>query len=160
MKVIEASECIMGRLASAVAKSLLNGEEVHIVNAENAVISGSKDMVFGEYVSKRNLNHPRKGPYYPRMPHMMLKRAVRGMIPYQKPKGREAFKRLKVDVGTPKALEKEKDTQANLSTKVITNIKTRRNNPENIIPPQSSLSFPSFPFIDGASLFAPTATIT
>ena len=46
MKVIDASECIMGRLASAVAKSLLNGEEIHIVNAENAVISGSKDMVF------------------------------------------------------------------------------------------------------------------
>ena len=65
-------------------------------------------MVFGEYISKRNLNHPRKGPYYPRMPHMMLKRAVRGMIPYQKPKGREAFKRLKVDVGTPIALQKEK----------------------------------------------------
>ena len=108
MKIIDASECIMGRLASSVAKSLLNGEEVHIINAENAVISGSKDMVFGEYISKRNLNHPRKGPYYPRMPHMMLKRAVRGMIPYQKPKGREAFKRLKVDVGTPLALQKEK----------------------------------------------------
>jgi large subunit ribosomal protein L13 len=108
MKIIDASECIMGRLASSVAKSLLNGEEVHIINAENAVISGSKDMVFGEYVSKRNLNHPRKGPYYPRMPHMMLKRAVRGMIPYQKPKGREAFKRLKVDIGTPLALQKEK----------------------------------------------------
>ena len=108
MKIIDASESIMGRLASSVAKTLLNGEEVHIVNAENAVISGSKDMVFGEYISKRNLNHPRKGPYYPRMPHMMLKRAVRGMIPYQKPKGREAFKRLKVDVATPIALQKEK----------------------------------------------------
>ena len=105
MKIIDASECIMGRLASSVAKTLLKGEEVHIVNA---VISGSKDMVFGEYISKRNLNHPRKGPYYPRMPHMMLKRAVRGMIPYQKPRGREAFKRLKVDVGTPIALAKEK----------------------------------------------------
>ena len=124
MKIIDASECIMGRLASSVAKSLLNGEEVHIINAENAVISGSKDMVFGEYVSKRNLNHPRKGPYYPRMPHMMLKRAVRGMIPYQKPKGREAFKRLKVDVGTPLALQKEKaeiieNAKMNDSTKYI-----------------------------------------
>jgi large subunit ribosomal protein L13 len=124
MKIIDASECIMGRLASSVAKSLLNGEEVHIINAENAVISGSKDMVFGEYISKRNLNHPRKGPYYPRMPHLMLKRAVRGMIPYQKPKGREAFKRLKVDVGTPLALQKEKaeiieNAKMNDSTKYI-----------------------------------------
>ena len=108
MKIIDASECVMGRLASSVAKSLLNGEEVHIINAENAVISGSKEMVFGEYISKRNLNHPRKGPYYPRMPHMMLKRAVRGMIPYQKPKGREAFKRLKVDVGKPASVGDEK----------------------------------------------------
>ena len=124
MKIIDASECVMGRLASSVAKSLLNGEEVHIINAENAVISGSKEMVFGEFISKRNLNHPRKGPYYPRMPHMMLKRAVRGMIPYQKPKGREAFKRLKVDVGTPFALQKEKaetieKAKMNDSTKYI-----------------------------------------
>ena len=124
MKIIDASECIMGRLASSVAKSLLDGEEIHIINAENAVISGSKDMVFGEYISKRDLNHPRKGPYYPRMPHMMLKRAVRGMIPYQKPKGREAFKRLKVDVGTPFALQKEKaetieKAKMNDSTKYI-----------------------------------------
>ena len=28
MKIIDASECVMGRLASSVAKSLLNGEEV------------------------------------------------------------------------------------------------------------------------------------
>ncbi len=124
MKVIDASDCVMGRLASSVAKTLLNGEEVHIVNAENAVISGSKDMVFGEYISKRNLNHPRKGPYYPRMPHMMLKRAVRGMIPYQKPKGREAFKKLKVDIGTPISLKNEKleiveKAKMNNSTKYI-----------------------------------------
>ena len=124
MKVIDASECIMGRLASSVAKTLLEGEEVHVINAENAVISGSKEMVFGEYISKRNLNHPRKGPYYPRMPHMMLKRAVRGMIPYQKPKGREAFKRLKVDVGMPISLKKEKietieNAKMNDSTKYI-----------------------------------------
>ena len=104
IKIIDASGCIVGRLASSVAKGLLNGEQIHVINAELAVISGTKKMVFAEYVEKRNLNHPRKGPYYPRMPHMMLKRAVRGMIPYQKPRGREAFKRLKVDVGKPASL--------------------------------------------------------
>ena len=110
MKVIDAKNCVMGRLASSVAKSLLNGEQVHIINAERAVISGTKEMVFGEYIEKRNLNHPRKGPYYPRMPHLMLKRAVRGMIPYQKPRGREAFKILRVDIGEPKEIE-EKDIE-------------------------------------------------
>ena len=108
MKVIDASGCIMGRLASFTAKSLLNGDEVHIVNAEQAVISGNKDSIISEYVEKRQLNHPRKGPYYPRMPHLMLKRAVRGMIPYQKPRGREAFKRLRIDIGTPATLSDEK----------------------------------------------------
>ena len=124
MKIIDASNCIMGRLASSVAKSLLNGEQIHVINAEQAVISGTRDGILSEYIAKRNLNHPRKGPFYPRMPHLMLKRAVRGMIPYQKPKGREAFKRLKVDVGTPLALQKEKaeiieNAKMNDSTKYI-----------------------------------------
>ena len=124
MKIIDASNCILGRLASSIAKELLNGEEVHIINAEMAVISGTKDRVFGEYIEKRKLNHPRKGPYYPRMPHMMLKRAVRGMIPYQKPRGREAFKRLKVDVGKPASIDGEIEVvdgaKMNKSTKYVT----------------------------------------
>ena len=107
----------MGRLASHAAKSLLNGEEIHIINAEEAVISGKKDSVIGEYVEKRQLNHPRKGPYYPRMPHLMLKRAVRGMIPYQKPRGREAFKRLRVDIGKPKSID-EKNIQTLTNAKM------------------------------------------
>lgn len=124
MRIIDASDCILGRLASSVAKDLLNGEQVHIINAEMAVISGTKDRVFGEYIDKRKLNHPRKGPYYPRMPHMMLKRAVRGMIPYQKPRGREAFKRLKVDVGKPASIDGKIEvvdgTKMNESTKYVT----------------------------------------
>ena len=125
MRIIDASDCIVGRLASSVAKSLLNGDQIHIINAEQAVISGTKEMVFGEYIGKRKLNHPRKGPYYPRMPHMMLKRAVRGMIPYQKPRGREAFKRLKIDVGKPASLEDEKiemvsGAKMNASSKYVT----------------------------------------
>ena len=124
MKVIDAKNCVMGRLASSVAKSLLNGEQVHIINAERAVISGTKEMVFGEYIEKRNLNHPRKGPYYPRMPHLMLKRAVRGMIPYQKPRGREAFKRLRVDIGKPASVGDEnvetiEKAQMNDNTKYV-----------------------------------------
>ena len=123
MKVIDASNCIMGRLASSVAKDLLEGEHIHIINAEMAVISGTKERVFKEYIQKRELNHPRKGPYYPRMPHRMLKRAIRGMIPYQKPKGRDAFKRLRIDIGKPKILEGDVQAidkaQMNDSTKYI-----------------------------------------
>ena len=110
MRTIDATGCIMGRLSSHVAKSLLNGDEIHVINAEKVLISGSKSSITREYVEKRTLNHPRKGPRYPRAPHMMLKRAVRGMIPYQKPNGRAAFKRLKVDIGVPSHTEKKVET--------------------------------------------------
>jgi large subunit ribosomal protein L13 len=36
------------------------------------------------------------------MPDRILKRCVRGMIPYQEPHGRTAFKRLKCYIGVPK----------------------------------------------------------
>ena len=49
MKVIDASECIMGRLASAVAKSLLNGEEIHIVNAGEEVKFVAANQTLGLY---------------------------------------------------------------------------------------------------------------
>ena len=124
MRTIDATDCIMGRLSSHVAKSLLNGEEIHIVNAEKVLISGSRSNITSEYVEKRTLNHPRKGPRYPRAPHMMLKRAVRGMIPYQKQSGRSAFKRLKVDVGKPASIDGKIEVvdkaKMNKSTKYIT----------------------------------------
>ena len=47
----------------------------------------------------------RKGPYFSRMPHMILKRTVRGMLPYQQPKGRMAYKRLRVFIGVPEELK-------------------------------------------------------
>ena len=40
--VIDANELILGRLATQVAKKLLLGVEVQIINCEKAVISGTK----------------------------------------------------------------------------------------------------------------------
>ena len=36
---------------------------------------------------------------------MMVRKTIRGMLPYRKHKGREAFKRLKVHVGVPRELQ-------------------------------------------------------
>ncbi|UCE73124.1 MAG: 50S ribosomal protein L13 [Methanomassiliicoccales archaeon] len=107
MVVIDAENLIMGRLASNVAKLLLNGSEVIIVNAEKAIISGSKKRIIEDYYQKRNVGTARKGPYYPRMPDRILKRTIRGMMPYKKPSGKEALKRLKVYIGIPKDLQDE-----------------------------------------------------
>jgi large subunit ribosomal protein L13 len=107
MIVIDASDLIMGRLASQVAKMLLSGSEVAIVNAEKVIISGSKKQIIEDYYNRRTRGGARKGPHYPRMPDRILKRAVRGMIPYKKPRGKEAFTKLKVYIGVPRDLEGE-----------------------------------------------------
>ncbi len=99
--VIDASGAVLGRMASIVAKRLLKGEEIAIVNAEKAIILGDEQMVKREYREKREIGTQRKGPFFPRVPHMIVKRTIRGMLPYQQPKGREAMKRLKCYIGVP-----------------------------------------------------------
>ena len=106
--IIDADGLIMGRLSSHVAKRLLNGEEIVIVNAEKALITGGKDDVIAHFRHRRDVGSGRKGPLYPRTPHMMLKRSVRGMLPYKKPRGREAYKRLKVHISVPRDLKGKK----------------------------------------------------
>jgi large subunit ribosomal protein L13 len=107
MNVISAENLVLGRLASNVAKRLLNGEEIAIVNAEKTVITGSRENILREFRERRKLVHPRKGPYYPKSPERILRRTVRGMIPYKKPSGKQAYKRLKVYIGVPKELSKK-----------------------------------------------------
>jgi len=108
MKIIDADGLILGRLSSALAKQLLNGEEIVVVNAEKAIVTGKRKMVFEKYRKMRELSHARKGPHYPRKPDQILKRTVRGMIPYQTPKGRKALKNLKVYIGIPNEFESKK----------------------------------------------------
>ena len=107
--MIDATDLILGRLASLVAKELLNGEEVVIVNAEECAITGSEESILQKYRERRErksiVNPRRHGPHYPRRPDGIVRRAIRGMLPYKKDKGRKAFKRLRVYVGTPKEFE-------------------------------------------------------
>lgn len=102
-QVIDATGLVMGRLSSSVARSLLKDEklEIAIVNAEKCIVSGSRKMVMTQFLGKMELNHPRKGPHYPRMPDKILKRTIRGMLPYQQSRGRDALKRVKVYLGVP-----------------------------------------------------------
>ncbi len=106
--IIDAKDLIAGRMSAFVAKQLLLGETVDIVNAEKAVISGRKEVVIGKYVHKVGRGSPRKGPFWPRMPHMMLKRIVRGMLPFKQSKGKMAYKRLKCHISIPKEFEGQK----------------------------------------------------
>jgi len=106
--IIDASGATLGRLSTNAAKRLLNGEEIAIVNTEKAIISGKKPAIKNHYKQKREVGTYRKGPFFPRTPERIVKRTVRGMIPYQTPHGRAAFKRLKCYVGIPKEFEGKK----------------------------------------------------
>ena len=109
--VYDATDRILGRLASIVAKQLISArkegreQRVIIYNAEHAVVSGPRTRVLANYDGKYKLNHARKGPFYPRMPDQILKRTVRGMLPYQKnSSGRAALRDLRVMIGKPSNL--------------------------------------------------------
>jgi large subunit ribosomal protein L13 len=105
--IIDAKGLILGRMASIIAKRLLQGESIIILNAEKAAISGKRLQIVKEAKTFLEVGHPRKGPYHPRMPDRIVRRTIRGMLPRKKPKGKEAYKRLKVYLGAPKEFNGE-----------------------------------------------------
>ena len=103
IEIIDGEGLILGRLASAVAKKLLTEKdtEIVIVNAERVVISGSKERTFKDYKVKKDRGSKEQGPFFPKMPDRIVKRTIRGMLPYKQAKGRDAFSRLKVYLSIP-----------------------------------------------------------
>jgi len=102
--VVDAQGCIAGRLSSHVAKFLLKGNRVVVVNAEKTLLSGSKRSIINEYLERLEISsiiNPRHGPLHPRRPNTILTKMVRGMLPYRKTKGLEALKRLRVYIDIP-----------------------------------------------------------
>jgi len=99
--LVNAEGLIVGRMCSKVAKRLLNGEEVTILNAEKAVFSGKKKAKILEAHIFLEVGAPVRGPFHYRRPDRFLRKTVRGMVPYKQPKGKEAFKRLRVFMGVP-----------------------------------------------------------
>ena len=120
--VVDARDCILGRVASQVATRVLDGERVAIVNAERAVITGREEDVKEKYLTRRGLGSDR-GPYYPKRPDRIFKRAVRGMLPYKRPRGREAFENVRVYVGNPYEDDVEAEILDDTSLDRLSNIK-------------------------------------
>ena len=107
MIVLDGNRLIFGRLATHVAKKLLQGEEVHVINAENIVITGDRLGIIERYRQRRRLQHkgtPEHSPVWPRMPNLLVRRMIRGMLPWKSSRGKEAYKRLRVYSSNPKRL--------------------------------------------------------
>ncbi len=103
--IIDANGLILGRMSSIVAKRLLEGENIIILNAEKAAISGKRLQIVHEAKTFLEVGHPRKGPLHYRRPDRIVRKTVRGMLPRRKPKGIQALKRLRVYLGAPKEFE-------------------------------------------------------
>jgi large subunit ribosomal protein L13 len=105
---VNAEGLILGRMASKVAKKLLNGEEVIIVNAEKIVISGKRKSKIAEAKEFLEVGAPNRGPFHYRRPDRIVHKTVRGMLPFKQPKGKNALSKLKVFMGVPEELRDQK----------------------------------------------------
>jgi large subunit ribosomal protein L13 len=93
--IIDATDGVLGRVASYAAKESLNGKKVVIVNCNDLIISGRKENILSEYREIRaKRGHSLKGPKFPKIAERIVKRTVRGMLPHKKGRGADALKRV------------------------------------------------------------------
>jgi len=106
--IIDATDLVLGRLATIAAKKALLGEKVDIINSEKAVITGDPETTHAKFKRTRDRGVPLQGPYYPKQPDRIVRRTIRGMLPWTKTRGREAFKRVMCYISVPEKLKNEK----------------------------------------------------
>lgn len=104
MMIIDAQDHILGRLATHIVEALKDGDEVHVVNAEKAIVKGNPNAIKKRYQEKFEVGSRDFGPYFPRAPHELLKRTVDGMLPDTN-EGEDMRSRLKVYSGQPDNLD-------------------------------------------------------
>lgn len=99
--MVDATGLVLGRAASVIAKRLLSGETIVVVNAEKSVVTGSRTEILAHYTAARARGSVRSGPHFPRYADRIFRRTVRGMLPHLKTGGKIAFRRLVVHIGVP-----------------------------------------------------------
>ena len=119
MILLNAEGAVSGRLASFAAKKALQGEEIVIVNAEKAVLTGSKEAAFKKLKTRLDLQskgNPTIGPKFSKMPDRVLRRTVKGMLPPKSKRGTEALHKIKVFISIPTAYKDKEFTEVKNAT--------------------------------------------
>jgi len=109
--LIDCSGHLLGRLASILAKELLNGQKIVCVRTEEIQISGSlfrNKLIHSKFIQKRCNTNPSRGPYHFRAPSRILWRTIRGMIPHKTKRGQAALERMKSFEGVPHPYDRMK----------------------------------------------------
>jgi len=119
-KIVDATELILGRMCSQVAKLALLGEHVLIINAKDAVISGRRNQIIKNILiarEARDLANPNHGPFRNSRPDMYVRQKVRQMLP-KNDRGHDAIERVHVYInGIPKVKEEKYKNQEALQLK-------------------------------------------
>ena len=95
----DATDKILGRFCSQIAKKALLGEYIVIINAKDAIISGNKRNIHENYLARLKIStatNPLKGPFHERRPDKFMRRVIKQMLPRKKIRGKEALKRVHV----------------------------------------------------------------
>ena len=106
--IIDAKDSLLGRVCTVAAKEILKGNKVEIVNCEECVVSGKRETILEKYHTKMKRGAPNKGPFFYRRPEMLVKRTIRGMVPWKRSRGRDAYLNVKCHIGVPENLKNEK----------------------------------------------------
>jgi len=109
--VVDCRGHLLGRLASTLAKELLNGQQVVCVRSEDINISGSlyrNKLKYAAFRRKHMNSNPKKGPLHYRSPSKILWRTIRGMVPHKTARGAAALNRLKSFEGVPHPYDRKK----------------------------------------------------
>ena len=138
--VIDGRGHMNGRLASIVAKLILNGQKVVIVRCEEINISGENNtqsvvvslltvavtgnfyrnkLKYLDFLKKRCNVKPSRGPFHFRAPSKIFWRTVRGMVPHKTERGKDALKRLQTFEGVPPPYDKKKKMVIPSALKVL-----------------------------------------
>lgn len=119
--IIDGTHAPLGRLASYAAKQLLLGGEVIIVNCSKVLISGRRENIIGDYLQTRARgSYSQRGPHFPKNPERLVKRTVRGMLPYKQGRGAQAFKHLRCYNETPAEFQEAKKITLSKEFKIKT----------------------------------------
>ncbi len=98
-QLYDATNKILGRFCSHIAKKALLGEHIVIINAKDAIISGKKRDIHEKYLARLNIStatNPRRGPFHERRPDTFMRRVIKQMLPRKKLRGKEAIKRVHI----------------------------------------------------------------
>lgn len=107
--VVDATNHIAGRLSSYVAKLLIQGNRVSVVNCEKIMMSGTRVNQIKEYREFLEINsiiNYKHGPVHYRRPDTVIAKMIRQMLPFdRKPSGKESYQRLRTYIGSPKQIK-------------------------------------------------------